>query len=172
MCYIVAFLVVFGLTLFVPLMFALDRGEITSDEALQAANQLLYLHDRYWPVVLVSLLAICLHATRASHKIAGPLYRFTRLFQAITAGRIPKPTCLRRGDYLGTEMEVINAMMVSLRDKVTDIHTAWIPLGGALADLQKVAGSAPREELVQRLTMLVEQSHRLAETLEAFSVEV
>jgi hypothetical protein len=171
LCYIVVFVVVFGATLFVPLMLALDRGDMTSDAVLRVAEQLLYVHDHFWPAALVSLIAIGLHSVRVSHKIAGPLYRFTHLFRAITAGRLPKPACLRRGDYLGPEMDVINAMTTSLRGKVTDIHTAWMPLQGAIAELHKVAGNAPREELVERLAMLVDKGHRLTETLEAFSVE-
>jgi hypothetical protein len=44
LCYIVTFLVVFGCTLFVPLMFALDRGDMTSTGVVRAAHQLLYFH--------------------------------------------------------------------------------------------------------------------------------
>ena len=98
LCYIVAFLVVFGCTLFVPLMFALDRGDMTSQEVVRAAKQLLYFHEHYWPAVLVCLLAVSLHSLYTSHKIAGPLHRFTSLFQAITAGQLPQPTRLRQGN--------------------------------------------------------------------------
>jgi hypothetical protein len=171
LCYIVAFLIVFGCTLFIPRMFALDRGDMTSQEVVCAAHQLLYFHDHYWLAALVCLLAISLHSLRTSHQIAGPLHRFTSLFQAITTGHLPQPTRLRRGDYLGPEMAVINAMLASLRHNVTDINTAWIALEGPLTELQKVASSTPREELVQRLTLLVERGQQLAETLDVFSVE-
>ncbi len=118
----VGFLVmVVAISLFGPLVYQLQNvrgGAAISTEEANAALSILYLHNRFWLPVILALAAIVLHSLRTTHRIAGPLYRFRRIFEAVRDGVLPKPARLRRGDYLGTEMDVINGAVASLRGRL------------------------------------------------------
>ena len=55
-------------------------------EGAELANQFLSLHERVWPAMLVALLLLGFHLVFFSHRIAGPLYRWRRLFSEVGAG--------------------------------------------------------------------------------------
>src|SRR2546423_1418137 len=56
------------------------------------------------PVAVVVLAALFIYdAVVLAHRIVGPLYRFRKTIQAITAGGEVQPVVLRKNDYL-TEM--------------------------------------------------------------------
>ncbi|MEZ4649514.1 MAG: hypothetical protein R3E97_12170 [Candidatus Eisenbacteria bacterium] len=94
--------------LFVPLMVQLATNDPSSDTALRAANHLLYLHGRFWPTLVLVAVFIGLDALRTSHRIAGPLLRFSRALEVVREGRIPKTIVLRDGDFLLDECARIN----------------------------------------------------------------
>jgi methyl-accepting chemotaxis protein len=170
-CHSVFFLVVISVTLFVPLMIKLDTDNDHFDEVVHVADQFLYLHEHLWPVVVITLLVICLHSISISHRIAGPLYRFNRLFKAIQEGHLPQPIRLRAGDYLHHEMEAINKMVIGLRGTIMDIQEEQALLNKALAELQITAKSASQEEILDRVTILMEKGRHLANKLSYFKIE-
>ena len=120
--YALFFMFSVAMLLFIPNSIHLHQLEPTSAEASQLADGILFLHSKYWPTVLLPLVVIALHSILISHKIAGPLYRFSRIFAALEEGRLPKPEKLRKGDYLQTEMDQINRMVLSLRRRIEEIQ--------------------------------------------------
>ena len=58
MFYLVLFLVVIGTILFVPVIIELDQADYSSDQAVIAAGKLLYLHSKFLPAVILSLVLI------------------------------------------------------------------------------------------------------------------
>lgn len=159
------------LVLFIPLIIDISLFDLSSEEVLQAANLFLFLHKNFWPIVLLSLIVICLHSIFISHKIAGPLYRFNLIFKAIKGGRLPKPTALRKGDYLSTEMEVINEMIESLRYRVTDMQQAQILLSKGIAELQEVASCSSQEAIMEHIKSLAERGKQFEDKLGAIQIE-
>ena len=108
---------VIAAALVLPLILALkDRSEVTP-EIIAAAESWLYLQGRLWTIVPLCFLTVGLVSLRMSYRIAGPLYRFRGVFEAIERGEIPGPIMLREGDLLQTEMTVINAMLEALRTR-------------------------------------------------------
>ena len=118
--YVGFLLLVVSVSLFAPLVFQLRHAGsgAVSAEASSAALSILYLHDRFWLPALLALAVIVLHSLRTTHRIAGPLYRFRRVFEAVRDGVLPKPVRLRKGDYLGAEMDAINGTLASLRGRI------------------------------------------------------
>lgn len=102
--------------LFVPVMIELATHDLQSSKAAEAADALLFLHERYWPSLALLTVLLALDAIRTSHRIAGPLFRFTRVLEEVRQGRVPPPVTLRSGDFLTEECGLINE---ALRDLAT-----------------------------------------------------
>ena len=77
-------LVLYGIV-FLPMVQSLDDPSVTWQERAQVGSQFLEFNARVWPWLLVTFLGLLLHSIYVMHRIAGPLYRFTALFQAIGA---------------------------------------------------------------------------------------
>ena len=114
-------LIAVAVSLFSPLIFQLYNLDGQSAEASNAAVNLLFLHDRFWPPVLITLVLVMAHSLKTTHRIAGPLFRFRSVFASIEAGILPKPVKLRKNDYLDAELNAINRMLDSLRLQVSEI---------------------------------------------------
>ena len=168
--YVILFCAVMGMYLFIPLMMELDKSDRGSDRKLVAANQILYLHEKFWPALLLSLFAIGCHSIFISHKIAGPLYRFNLIFKAIKEGIVPTPIRLRTGDYLYCEMENINQMLERLRDKLTELQEAQAHLNRSIIECKDIVSHSSMNELIKKMEDLDEEGKKLEEKLGYFKV--
>ena len=168
--YLLLFLVVIGSILFIPVMIELDRVDYASEQAVNAASKILYLHSKFWPAVLLVLVLICLHSIRTSHKIAGPLYRFDRLYESMKEGNLPKKVTLRKGDYLINEMENINEMLESLKIRVQEIKDAQSGLNEAISECKDVVSHASKDEISKRMNDITEKGDQLGEKLAYFKL--
>jgi len=166
--YVCFFLVVLGVVLFAPLVFGLRGDAAFSPAAVQKADSLLYLHSTFWPAALFALVAIALHAVRTSHRVVGPLYRHRLVFQALARGRIQAPIHLRQGDYLVQATSELNAMLESLRLRVSEIQQDYHRQLEQLEKLRATGDHAPKEEIAEGLAALSEAAHLLAVKLDHF----
>lgn len=169
--YLLLFLVVIGSILFVPVMIELDRVDYASDQAVQAASKILYMHSKFWPAVILALIVIGLHSIRTSHKIAGPLYRFDRLFERMKEGNLPQKVTLRKGDYLINEMKLINEMLESLKIRVQEIKEAQVGLNESISECKAVVSHASKEEIEKRMNDITEKGDQLGEKLSYFKLD-
>jgi methyl-accepting chemotaxis protein len=151
-------------------MVELDRVDYASDQAVLAANKILYMHSKFWPAVIFALIVICLHSIRTSHKIAGPLYRFDLLFESIKEGNLPKKLTLRKGDYLLNEMESINRMLESLQTRVQEIKDAQAGLNEAISECKDVVSHASKDEISKRMNDITEKGDQLGEKVAYFKL--
>ena len=168
--YLLLFLVVVGSILFIPAMIELNAVDYQSDRAVQAASKILYLHSKFWPAVLFALIVIGLHSIRTSHKIAGPLYRFDRLFESMKEGNLPKQITLRKGDYLLKEAALINEMLESLQKGVHEIQEAQSGLNVAISECKDVVSHASKDEISKRMNDITEKGDQLGEKLAYFKL--
>jgi hypothetical protein len=155
----------------VPTVIQMNRLEPVSMEAAHLADGILYLHGHYWPVVIVPLTCIALHSILTSHRIAGPLYRFTHVFNAVERGNIPKPIRLRKGDYLQAEMEDINRMLEYLRTRIGDIQSLQTELCLELSAFNGAAGHLLTDEQRRQLESIETKGRLLKEKLADFKIE-
>lgn len=168
--YVFLFIIVIGSILFIPAMIELDQVDYGSDQAVQAASKILYLHSKFWPAVLLVLIFICLHSIRTSHKIAGPLYRFNLLFASMKKGNLPKRVTVRKGDYLLKEVAVINEMLEGLQKGVQEIQEAQVGLNEAISECKDVVSHASKDEISRRMNDLSEKGDQLSEKLAYFKL--
>jgi hypothetical protein len=94
--------------IFVPLFAQQWTHRAGSVESVNAAEQLLFLHLRFWPTFVLAAIFIGLDSFRISHKIAGPLLVFRRVLEDLRDGQIPEKIGLRQGDFFHRECELLN----------------------------------------------------------------
>ena len=170
--YVFLALAVVGSVLFIPLFAELDQPGATSLKLQQSAKIILYLHENYWPAVLLSLVLICFLSIRTSHRIAGPLHRITLVIESLRRGKLLKPVHGRKGDHLHAEIEITNHMIEELRIHVAEIQKAEADLNNAIAACSKVIGHASGEELTNLMKDVDEKRDKLEERLNYFQIEL
>ena len=168
--YVILFCIIVGMCLFIPLMMELDKSYRGSDEDFVAAERILYLHEKFWPAILLAFFAMGCHSIFTSHKIAGPLYRFNHIFNAIKEGTVPAPMQLRRSDYLYSEMENINQMLQRLGGKLTELQEAQANLNRSIIKCKDTVSHSSMNELIKEMENLTEQGKKLEEKLGYFKV--
>ena len=120
--YVVFLVFVVAFALFAPLIHQLRQPGRDATEMSNAAFQILYLHETYWLPAMLGVLAIALHSIGTSHRIAGPLYRFRRVCEAMAGGVVPGRVTLRKNDQLQAELDAVNAMLHTWRALAADIR--------------------------------------------------
>ncbi|MEZ6196686.1 MAG: hypothetical protein R3F20_13325 [Planctomycetota bacterium] len=136
------FVVVLSLAVFLPPMLAMNDGDASRAELSRAARELISLESRFWPGLLAATLFAVVLAVRTSHKIAGPLYRFRRVFEAIERGEHPGPVRLRARDYLKEEARFLDALARSVdadRERLRELQAGIERLASEIADLDPAA---------------------------------
>ena len=168
--YVILFCAIVGMCLFMPLMLELNKSYTGSDEDFLTAERILYLHEKFWPAILLSFVAMGCHSIFISHKIAGPLYRFNQIFNAIKGGTVPTPIRLRKSDYLYSEMENINQMLEQLRGKFTELQEAQANMNRSIIKCRDRVNHSSTDELFKEMEDLAEQGKKLEEKLGYFNV--
>jgi methyl-accepting chemotaxis protein len=170
--YVIFFLLILSLALFAPLMANLKaEGGKISKEALESANNLIFLHNNFWLPSLLCLVFIAIHSVRTSHRIAGPMYRLNMLIESIKQGILPAPLSrLRKGDYLTEEFSNVNEMLDNLRLKLNDIRASHEDLDMTLSQCSELSGKGSLDEMRTSLNEIRAKSARLKEKIGYFSV--
>ena len=110
------------LALFIPDFIRLNDQNLSIEVRAVAANDILMLHSRVWPVIFAMLCLIGLHSIRVFNRFVGPLYRFTVTFKDVQKGNLDNRIRLRKKDFLLKEADVINDMLDVINQKVNDIQ--------------------------------------------------
>ncbi len=169
--YVVFFVLAVTAALFVPLMLQLRTADLNTSDAFDFATSALYLHKHFWPVALLSLAVVALHAVLTSHRLAGPLYRFRRIIESVRDGCLPGPGRLRRRDYLQPEMKLINEMLEGLRARVAEIQAARTSLAESISECRRRAETLGDDELTRCIGDLAVKGDRLAESVDSFRTQ-
>jgi hypothetical protein len=168
--YVLLFVAVIGVVFFVPLLAELTEIESASERTVQVGNEIRYLYTYFWPAVILAMILIFFHSIRASHKVAGPLYRFKLVLEALKKGEISSPISIRKGDYLHPEADLINEVLESLRRNLEGLQEAQVELDQALAEYKEELGQNPSAEEKERVRDLTERADQLADRLRYFKL--
>jgi len=162
-------LVVLITSIFFPLMLELDDMSLSFQERERIADQFLALHQRVWFPILTVLGLLTIHWAIFSHRIAGPLYRFRKVFQAIAEGKLSPHANLRKNDYLKQEAATLDDMITSLRNRIQNIKETKRDIQMAFNDLHRLLHTNSDAEMVQRLRNLNNQIERLQSCIDQFN---
>jgi len=166
--YFCIILLIFAAALFLPLILKLRSGSASVIEQGELAGQFLALHARVWPAMLVVFVLLALHSTFVSHRIAGPLYRFRKVFGAVARGDLSVRAKLRKGDYLGKESESLNEMIASLRAKIESIQSHHVETQTVLTALKQSIERGSIEDMQRQLEDLHVQMEELNASIGQF----
>ncbi len=167
-CYVVVVIAAVAGALFVPLMLELNHLPLSSIEAQRVADQFELLHSRFWPVVFVVSLLLIVHGVFFSHRIAGPLYRFRRIFQSVASGDLTVRTSIRKSDYLHAEAQCLGEMVKALRDKIGRIEAHHADMALQLEGLKAAAVRGALREVEQQADRLCATVEELTQAMEPF----
>ena len=148
-------LMTFAAALFLPTMVELSDAASSWDQKQRASTQFLTLHARLWPAVLVLFTLLAVHSVVVSHRIAGPLYKFCKVFRSVAEGDLSMRVAIRKNDYLTKEVDDINRMITVLRERIDHYSRVSRNATQAFGELREAAASGNVSE-VQRLSGHVE----------------
>ena len=86
-----------------------------------------------WETRLLAVVTATLVTVLLTHRVAGPLYRFRRVFADVGRGVLTMRVTLRHGDYLTAEAADLDRMVSALRERVAAAKTALTQAHDALA---------------------------------------
>ena len=161
-------LLVLGAYLMLPLVRSVG-GEAGSLAQGESATVLLYLHGRYWVAAVAVLVIVVADTIRVSHRIAGPLYRMTRVTREAAQGQSQGRVRLRKGDYLGQEAEALNGLLEYNARLKADVEAASARLEqvlrehGEAFDEGRVEGIREAQELLRREAVAISGAESDAE---------
>jgi methyl-accepting chemotaxis protein len=139
----------------------LELASSSPQKALEASGRILELHERFWPVTLVSLIGVALAAGWLGRRITGPLVRIGQGYARIAAGGVPEPIKIRSTDYLRSEAESFNAMVVSMAAREAERERARAEALAALDELHEHAAKSDDEALAALATRVRERVRAL-----------
>jgi methyl-accepting chemotaxis protein len=170
LCYVMVLIVSVSVALFLPLMLELEHLPLSSAEAQRVADQFELLHSRFWPVVAGVSLLLIVHGVFFSHRIAGPLYRFRRIFHSVARGDLTVRTSIRKSDYLHTEAKCLGEMVSALRDKMARIEARHAEMTPQLERLKAAVSRGSLREVEQEADRLRATVEQLALAMEPFQI--
>ena len=153
--YFAIILITFAGALFLPAVMELSDEATPWDQKQQASTQFLNLHHRLWPAILLVFVLLATHSVVVTHRIAGPLYQFRRIFRSIASGDLSVRAGIRKNDYLTKEVVDINDMIATLVRQVDQCSEASEKALATLGAVREAASSGNLSE-VQRLSGHVE----------------
>ena len=162
-------LVLYGIV-FLPMVQSLDDPSVTWQERAQVASQFLDFNARVWPWLLVTFLGLLLHSIYVMHRIAGPLYRFTALFQTVGAGHLHLRAHLREHDYLHREARDFNAMLDRLEQRIDTVNLHCAAVTAAYEDVALLVRGKSPGHANAALAKLEEELHQFRTSIGAFTV--
>lgn len=130
--YIMLGILLAGFLMFVPSILGLSGA---SSEKYAAAKEMLLLHKRFWPAMIVVTVVLGGHSIFIFHRIFGPLYRFKCMMRDISQGDLSYNIKLRKNDFLKEEEDIMNDMITSLRTELVSLKADNAHLAESIREL-------------------------------------
>lgn len=167
--YILVTVIISGVMMFLPSILEISSGEITAKQQ-RAAQEILLMHKRFWPALIVVLIVVSAHSMLIFHRIFGPLYRFRRIFKSVTSGDLSVITKIRKNDFLHTEEIAIREMITSLKTNVAVAQNNHNTLHASITELEQdlLNMDLSTEEIREKLVAIQQNSNQLQKDLSYF----
>ncbi|WP_448991616.1 prepilin-type N-terminal cleavage/methylation domain-containing protein [Luteitalea sp.] len=101
-----------------------DLESMDERTRLDAATVLLSLHGRIWSAIIAVTAALAAVTLTLTHRVAGPLYRFRRVFEAVSQGHLWVHAGIRSTDYPKDESAALEHMLGTLRTQIGSARLA------------------------------------------------
>ena len=168
--YVFIVLLVFAGTLFFPLILALQDSTASLAEKDVVASRFLTLHAWFWPAVLVTFALLAFHSVLVSNRVAGALYRFRRVFEAVSGGDLTVRANIRKNDYLQKEADAINEMIAAVHARIKEMKDQQGMAHAKLEALKKAVEGGPPDEVSRAIKGLEVQAERFRVKMDEFRI--
>jgi methyl-accepting chemotaxis protein len=169
--YFVVTVVFFAAVLFIPLMRGLEIEGLSPEQRGIVAGEFLSLHYRFWPAIPVVLVLLGAHSILVSHRVAGPLHRFRKIYREVAKGDLTGVVRLRKNDYLKDDAELLSLMIDSLRSRLREIDYLDERMQVRLAELRAAIDSGSPAEVLERLGDVETVACKLRSDIKGFTVD-
>ena len=164
-----------GILLSAVIMFLPSFIQLSStDSSIQyaAAKEILALHKRFWPTIIIVTAVVGTHSLFLFHRLFGPMYRFKKTLEDVAGGDISYNIKLRKRDFLKKEELVINTLISSLRGVFQELRKKNLNLGDSIDELQqKIEGSTiSLDDVQEKLKELKEENRKIDQELRRFKI--
>jgi hypothetical protein len=134
--FILAYSLLLGFLIFYPLhmQFGAAMGR---EEQFRLAQEILELHKRFWPSVLVVGILVAIQSVFVTHRVVGPAYHLRRVLEGFSAGKYEMRAHLRRWDRLKELEATVNSLGEALLRRKQAEQECASRLQGAAAVLER-----------------------------------
>ena len=139
----------------------LELASSSAQKALEASGRILELHEKFWPVTLMSLVGVVLAAAWLGRRITGPLVRFAAAFRSLADGQVPEPLQIRAHDYLVDEVTALNDMLAALKLRAAEQARGRSEVTAALEELVEQAAKSEDDTLASLAARALERMRAL-----------
>lgn len=146
--FIVAYSLLLGFLIFLPL-YQEFTAATNPEGRFSLAHQILALHRRFWPSVLVVGVIVACQSFFVTQRVVGPAFRLQRVLAEFAAGKYENRMQLRRGDRLKELETAVNVLGESLCQRAAIQRAREIRLHGAVAALREAATGFPLPPALQ-----------------------
>lgn len=161
-----------GFFMFIPSFIALSGSEITPQQ-YSAAKEVLVLHKRFWPSVLIVVVLLGGHSIFLFHRLFGPLYRFKSVMREVAEGDLSFNFKLREKDYLKEEEKTLNNMITGLREKIeklkADNNSLAEIINQTVTELENT--DVPPEKIRDKVAEIQHLEQKITQGLDTFKTD-
>jgi len=156
--------------IFLPLILRLESETLSPGEQYRTASQFVTLNSWIWFPLIVVFAMMGVLSMVVTHRIAGPLIRFRRVFEAVRAGDLTVRANIRRFDYLQTEARILSEMVVGLRERVTALRQQREECEAAWQEYRRIAEARGPAEIGPHLEAFEARLKQAGAALDQFTV--
>ena len=171
LAYFTTILFVFAMVLFAPLAYQLGRTDLSDATRQIVSDEFLLFNERIWPALLIAFLCLSAHSIYMSHRIGGPLYQFRSALKRLASGDLTARVRLRRGDYLTSEADALNALRDSLGASLRDTQQQLFELCTELNMLRTDVREGVARQIDESLSNLEDKAVLMQHSLSRFRTE-
>jgi len=126
---------------------------------LQDAQMKIYMEALNSTVVAISLFSLMIFFILTiiySHSIAGPIYRFERIFESMEKGKLTMKAKLRKSDEFQEVAEMLNRGILSLNSRIKAERNVVDSNLGELLNIARVLDHANQKEQATKIRQICE----------------
>lgn len=111
--YLIIYSLILGFFIFYPLY--IELNSVVSPEAHARVSSIIHhLHKRVWVGLFIVAVLAGIHTILASHRVAGPMYRFEKMVDDLIWGRYSRRIRIRKGDEFREMEGLLNTLAETL----------------------------------------------------------
>jgi general secretion pathway protein G len=153
---------------FGPLVVKLLSPVTPERDLTELATIFLSLHSTAWFGFAAFVIVMAVHLLVQSHRVAGPMVRFSHVFEELRRGNLSMRVILRRRDYLHDEAAALDRALRAVRRRIGVVQGRAHRTDEALAALRVAIAGGVRTQVDLALQNVVREAARTRTHLDTF----